>query len=79
MAVAGHHAPDQQRSGGLTKLVHVADAMVHALDLSADENDLVPSLSPNAWNSLSLEQEAVLQVLSETESQFNEMCQILAT
>lgn len=79
MAVAGHHAPDQQWSGGLTKLVHVADAMVHALDLSADENDLVPSLSPNAWNSLSLDQDAVLQVLSETELQFNEMCQILAT
>lgn len=79
MAVAGHHAPDQQWSGGLTNLVHVADAMAHALDLSADEDDLVPSLSPTAWNSLSLDQETVLQVLSETELQFNEMCQILAT
>jgi HD-like signal output (HDOD) protein len=79
MAVAGHHTPDQQWSGGLTKLAHVADAMVHALDLAADENDLVPSLASHAWNSLSLDQEAVLQVLSETELQFNEMCQILAT
>jgi len=78
MAVAGHHAPDKQWSGGLTNLVHVADAMVHALDFSADENDLVPALSPNAWNSLSLDQAVVLQVLAETESQVNEMCQILA-
>lgn len=79
MAVAGHHTPDQQWSGGLTNLVHVADAMVHALDLVADEDDLVPSLSPNAWSSLNLDREAVLQVLSETELQFNEMCQILVT
>lgn len=78
MAVAGHHAPDKQWSGGLTNLVHVADAMVHALDFSADENDLVPSLSPNAWNSLSLDRAVVLQVLAETESQVNEMCQILS-
>lgn len=79
MAVAGHHAPDKQWSGGLTNLVHVADAIVHALDLSANEDDLVPPLSPNAWNSLSLDRETMLQILGETESQFNEMCQILAT
>lgn len=79
MAVAGHHTPDQQWSGGLTNLVHVADAIVHALDLSADENDLVPSLSSNAWDSLDLDQEAVMCVLQETELQFNEMCQILAS
>ena len=79
MAVAGHHAPDMQWSGGLTNLVHVSDAIVHALDLCADEEDSVPSLSPIAWNSLNLNQEAMLQVLSETELQFNEMCQILAT
>lgn len=77
MAVAGHHMPDKQWSGGLTNLVHVADAMVHALDFSADENDLVPSLSINAWNGLNLDQSAVLQVLGETELQFNEICQIL--
>ena len=79
MAVAGHHAPDQQWRGGLTNLVHVADAIVHALDLSANEDELVPSISPNAWNSLGLDQEAMLQILGETELQFNEMCQILAT
>lgn len=78
MAVAGHHAPDKQWSGGLTNLVHVADAIVHALDLSANEDELVPSLSSNAWDSLSLDQEAALQILGETELQFNEMCQVLA-
>lgn len=79
MAVAGHHMPDPQWGGGLASLIHVADAMVHALDLSADENDSVPALLPNAWNSLRLDREVVLQVLSETELQFNEMCEILAT
>ena len=33
---------------------------------------------PNAWSGLNLDQEDVLQVLGETELQFNEMCQILA-
>ncbi|NMM27631.1 MAG: HDOD domain-containing protein [Glaciimonas sp.] len=79
MAIAGHHVPDQQWSGGLTNLVQVADAMAHALDLSADEDELVPPFSSHAWNSLNLDQQTVLQVLSETELQFNEMCQILAT
>ena len=78
MAVAGHHTPDQQWSGGLINLVHVADAIARALDLCADENDLVPSLSPSAWNSLNLDQGTVMRVLHETELQFNEMCQILA-
>lgn len=78
MAVAGHHTPGQQRNGSLANLVHVADAIAHALDLCADENELVPSLSPDAWNSLNLDQEAVMQVLHETELQFNEVCQILA-
>jgi putative nucleotidyltransferase with HDIG domain len=78
MAVAGHHTPDQQWSGGLTNLVHVADAIVHALDLCADENDVVPLLSTAAWHSLSLDQQAVMRLLHQTELQFNEMCQILA-
>ncbi|NMM38729.1 MAG: HDOD domain-containing protein [Glaciimonas sp.] len=79
MTIAGHHTPDHQWSSGLTNVIQVADAMAHALDLSADEDELVPPLSSHAWNSLNLDRHTVLQVLSETELQFNEMCQILAT
>lgn len=79
MAVAGHHSPETQRSGGLTNLVHIADAMVHALGLSTDEHDLVPMLAPTAWHDLNLNEENVVRVLHETEVQFHEMCHILTS
>ena len=40
-AIAGHHNPEQQTVRSLASIVHVADAIAHALDLSHLENDLV--------------------------------------
>lgn len=77
-AIGRHHTPEQSGQSALTYLVHVADAMVHALDLALNEDELVPTVSSIAWNSLGIGQAACLQVFDETEQQFDEMCQILA-
>jgi len=76
LAIGNHHAPEAGHSP-LILLVHVADSIVHALDLALDEDEMVPPVSPAAWNSLGIGQDAFLQVFDETEQQFDEMCQIL--
>ena len=77
LAIGSHHTPDQSKQSALVSLVHVADAIVHALDLALDEEELVPLISTAAWNKLGIGQKTVLQVFEETEQQFEEMCQIL--
>lgn len=77
LAIGSHHAPEQSGHSALISLVHAADAIVHALDLALDEEELVPPVSAAAWNSLGIGQETFLQVFDETEQQFDEMCQIL--
>lgn len=76
-AIGHHHAPEQSRLSALVCLVHVADAIVHALDLALDEAELVPPVSGAAWSSLGIGEEAFLRVFDETEQQFDEMCEIL--
>jgi putative nucleotidyltransferase with HDIG domain len=76
-AIAFHHEPEAAGAGFLATIVHVADAIVHALDLARDENELVPPVSMVAWTALGLSQEAYLHVFRETEMQFEEMSNIL--
>jgi len=76
-AIAYHHAPGAPGAGFLATIVHVANAIVHALDLARDENELVPPVSMVAWTALGLSQEAYLHVFRETEMQFEEMSNVL--
>jgi putative nucleotidyltransferase with HDIG domain len=76
-AIAYHHAPEAPGAGFLATIVHVANAIVHALDLARDDNELVPPVSMVAWTALGLSQEAYLHVFRETEMQFEEMSNIL--
>ncbi|HYD95913.1 MAG TPA: HDOD domain-containing protein [Noviherbaspirillum sp.] len=76
-AVASHHEPDALETGSLAAVVHVADAIAHALDLSEDPTDLVPPLSDAAWDNLGLPEARVMETLGETEIQFEEACQVL--
>jgi putative nucleotidyltransferase with HDIG domain len=79
LAIAHHHAPETQGAGFVATIVHVANAVVHALDLAGQEDDLVPAVSSVAWTALGLSEEAWLQVFRETELQFEEMSTILMT
>jgi len=76
-AIAGHHEPEAQREYSLAAIVHVANAIVHALDLSDQEDDVVPSVSTTAWEGLGLDEQAYLQVFRETELLFEEVSHVL--
>ena len=76
-AIAYHHDPDAPGAGGLAAIVHVANAIVHALDVAGEEDDLVPAVSSAAWAALGLNEEAYLHVFRETELQFEEITLLL--
>jgi putative nucleotidyltransferase with HDIG domain len=76
-AIAYHHAPDAQGAGFLAAIVHVADAVVHALDLAGEADEVVPRVANVAWDAMGLSEEAYLDLFHETELQFGEMASIL--
>lgn len=77
MAIAYHHDPEAPGAGLLATIVHVANAIVHALDIAGEEDDLVPAVSSAAWTALGLNEEAYLHVFRETELQFEEITLVL--
>lgn len=76
-AIAFHHAPETPGAGFLATIVHVSNAVAHALDLAGDADELVPAVSSVAWTALGLSEELWLHVFRETELQFEEMTAIL--
>jgi HD-like signal output (HDOD) protein len=77
MAIAYHHEPDVAGAGLLATIVHVAEAIAHALDLAGEPDDLVPAVSSAAWAALGLPEEVYLQVFRETEVHFDEIAVVL--
>lgn len=77
LAIAWHHEPEQAGAGFLAAIIHVANAIVHALDIAREEDDLVPQVSAVAWTALGLSEEAYLHVFRETELQFEEIATVL--
>lgn len=77
LAIAHHHDPEAPGAGFLATIVHVANAIVHALDIACEEDDLVPAVSSVAWTALGLNEESYLHVFRETEMQFEEIAAIL--
>ena len=76
-AIAGHHAPPGSAAAGLADIVHVADAMAHALDLAGDPHEMVPSIDDAAWSRLALKPGAALKVLADTEHGVAELCRAM--
>jgi putative nucleotidyltransferase with HDIG domain len=76
-AIAFHHAPATPGAGFLATIVHVANSIVHALDIIGVEDDVVPRVSGVAWDAVGLNQEAYLHLFRETETQLGEMSAIL--
>jgi len=79
LAIGGHHDPEAPGAGFLAAIIHVADAIVHALDLAQVEDDLVPPVSTVAWTALGLDEEIYLQLFRETELQYEEISMVLLT
>lgn len=65
-AIRGHHEPGCVGLGAIVSLVHVANALVHALDIAGDENDLVPHVADEAWSLLDLSEEGFLRACRST-------------
>lgn len=76
-AIANHHQPERADLGDIAALVHVADAIAHALDLTRIEDDLVPVLREDAWHSLELDQAGFNDVCRAAEAEFENACRIL--
>lgn len=76
-AIRGHHAPDDKELNSVASIVHIANSIVHALDLSESEEELVPPISPFAWDLVGLNEDAYLAIFHETELRFNAMNQLL--
>ncbi|NVM79233.1 putative nucleotidyltransferase with HDIG domain [Duganella sp. SG902] len=80
-AVAEHHQDPPATAPGtqlpLTTLIHLANALAHALDLAGREDDQAPPLSLAAWQALDLSAVACARVFHDTEQMYNDMCQML--
>lgn len=79
MAIAYHHDPGVPGAGMLASIVHVANAIVHALDVAGEDDEMAPAVSAAAWTALGLNEEAYLHVFRETELQFEEIAALLMT
>ena len=66
--VAHHHEPGATGSH-LYDLVHVADNMAHALDLSEDPDEIVPPICVESWLRLGLNHERCFDVFRHTEAE----------
>ena len=85
-AIRHHHAPDGEGGGdgegqagdaSLCRLVHVADNIVHALDVAPTEGDAVPPLSTDAWLHMGLDAAQCRKVFEHTERQTDAVCEAL--
>ncbi|MBI1891523.1 MAG: HDOD domain-containing protein [Burkholderiales bacterium] len=77
-AIAGHHEPEKMPDDSLTAIVHVADAITHALDLSATDDDLVPPVCMIAWKKLGMDEKVCKHVFKQTIEQFEGINRLLA-
>jgi putative nucleotidyltransferase with HDIG domain len=78
-AVACHHAPRVEGMKPLSLVILAADAIAHALDLSMDEDDLVPTVPSGLWQHLGLDEQTLLEVFRNAEKQFGGASLILKT
>ncbi|MDB5917284.1 MAG: histidine kinase [Massilia sp.] len=77
LGIAWHHEPERAGAGFLATVIHVANAIVHALDIAGEDDELVPPVSAVAWSAMGLNEEAYLHVFRETELQFDEISIVL--
>ncbi|MEJ7807042.1 MAG: HDOD domain-containing protein [Telluria sp.] len=78
-AVAEHHSDTCAGPVSLQLVVHAANTVAHALDLSGQEDDLAPPMAEAVWQALApgLDGDGWRQLFAQTESTCSEMCQIL--
>ena len=76
-AVAEHHGEAWAGPVSLQLVVHAANTVAHALDLSGLDDDLAPPMPHAVWQALGLSAGEWRALFAATESTCGEMCQIL--
>jgi putative nucleotidyltransferase with HDIG domain len=76
-AVASHHDADLDGTETLAAIVHVANALAHALDLTADPREAVPPIAVAAWLHIALDGESLARMLPRIEAEFAAISPIL--
>ena len=77
-AITAHHLPQPEGSApSMADVIHVADAIVHALDLAGDANESVPDIDPQAWQRLGLAPEQALELFQCVDQGVTALCAAL--
>jgi putative nucleotidyltransferase with HDIG domain len=76
-AIRGHHSPAEGEINPIAAIVHIANVIVHGLDLSENKHEMTPPVSQAAWDSLGLTETAYMAIFHETELRFAAMNQII--
>jgi len=76
-AIQGHHQPPASAQLSLTDLVHVANAIAHALDLAGASDEAVPLMNPGSWARLGLRPTDLPPLLQQIEQEFQELRAVL--
>jgi putative nucleotidyltransferase with HDIG domain len=77
--VGGHHDPEHANEEKKVCVVHLADAIVHALDLHSDERELVPPISQRCWSSAGLPWSECQDIFGEVEQSLDSLCDVLGS
>ena len=67
-----HSGPDAESA--LSDIVHLADAITHALDVAHDPHEAVPSVSPEAWSRLKLNALPMAKIFAAVEGGVQAVC-----
>lgn len=76
-SMALHHDTGHTAAGSLVQLVHVADALAHALDLTGSAHEMVPALQAAAWDALDIEWNDSSALFAAIETQYRRTCDSL--
>lgn len=76
-AIARHHRPEENGAVTMSDVVHVADNIVHALDVTGRPDELVPLLSASAWARLALTPAQCMAIFERAEGSLDELCAAL--
>ncbi|MES2309090.1 MAG: HDOD domain-containing protein [Verrucomicrobiota bacterium] len=74
--VRHHHTPEKSTASFETSLVHLADILVHALELGKSGEIQVPAFSSVAWQRIGMEISALDRVMANIEPRTEQLCQI---
>lgn len=74
-AVSGHHAPQANDPASLAGLIHVADAVAHALGLTGSPDEQVMPVDDAAWQAAGIDAHVLEERLPRIVAGMEETCQ----